>query len=1087
MTVTEPTAGILDELLDVAKAIGLMRPDGSIDTSWFESPLGHIGRVFGDEAQRQALLDLLDAVLPTPPGVAPAGEHWYPLLGPLVGGAAAAHANAYLTIEPKLGETLVGLIGSLSATTGGANPIAGSLSLRAPLLRATPTNVDVIAGSADHPVSIEARVATNLSVAGGDPIGLAAVRVSFGLATSGVSTHIVLEQLDLADGTSTQPEVVLDPSDLGAEATKVVVGLLRHRLEEAATDAGLPAAVILLARQLPILLGLDPTVPSIDAVPFLDGPAALQGWFAHLTEGGATAPVVAWLDHVADLLGVAAAPRGDGTDAAPWTIAVPITAGLVLELWCARINAGESATPVLRVGASVVGGAVASAVVEGRATLFEAPLSGTGATRVLPDADVRVRAPADQAAFLVGPNPGDPVRVRSLVGGFRWNGNDVAPVLELLDVDFEGVHHERIDLHNGQSIANAGLAILQAQIAAALGGSPRAAALAALVGLDDPPGAAGWPTASRASFAAFAANPLTEIARVHRTVLGDVAHPWSAMLAALATVVGVPTNPNVVTGAGTADDPWLVGITTSGALSLQLAAWNTGAPGGDEELRIGLRLGADQGAWHAAASLELLSFDLPASGAAAIRFVGGLHAMVRISSLPDAFEAAGVAISASAIRLGLDWTAGSSMTGGAVVQTVTVTSGSTTVVVPALHFPPGPSTPTNPLAGFGVNDADAQELARLLLGRAAIAWGGMSGHTVAGLLGLHRELAGIPAAAPLLTDGAATPFTNPLAALRALLHSVLTAVDSEGVPVAASWLTWLAALIGDALPPALDRLPDVSIGGAGTYDDPWALPIADGTDALLWLEPGPPGAWATAAAGALGTASSSRALVDALTRLAPSHAGVAEAMAGRSRAALAEGIEALTAYLSSSDGVVPIASQVPTTPGWTAGTAVAVAHHRAPGDAGVIAQVLGQLNLWAHGAVLLVGPRFSDAGEWGALLAAAGAGPPAHVDFRTPGLDPAGVDLTGLPANGWYTADLRDDGGTDPAPIVAQIERVVEQIRALHGGQPVVIVAHSTAAVAARAYAAGAAAGRVAGLVAITAPLLGASLTPVVDPTVADA
>src|SRR5947207_10422519 len=63
MTTAPPAAGVLDELVDAATALGVMRADGSIDPSWFEHPLNHIGRVFGDDGQREALLHLLDGLL----------------------------------------------------------------------------------------------------------------------------------------------------------------------------------------------------------------------------------------------------------------------------------------------------------------------------------------------------------------------------------------------------------------------------------------------------------------------------------------------------------------------------------------------------------------------------------------------------------------------------------------------------------------------------------------------------------------------------------------------------------------------------------------------------------------------------------------------------------------------------------------------------------------------------------------------------------------------------------------------------------------------------------------------------------------
>ena len=128
MSAAPPTSGILEQLIDAAKALGIMRPDGSIDSSWFEHPLQRIGRVFGDESQRDALLRLLDDILPAAAGVAPTGSRWYPLLGPLTG---TASSNAYLTVDARPGETFVGLAGSLSGSTGGANPLAGACSLRA--------------------------------------------------------------------------------------------------------------------------------------------------------------------------------------------------------------------------------------------------------------------------------------------------------------------------------------------------------------------------------------------------------------------------------------------------------------------------------------------------------------------------------------------------------------------------------------------------------------------------------------------------------------------------------------------------------------------------------------------------------------------------------------------------------------------------------------------------------------------------------------------------------------------------------------------------------------------------------------------
>jgi hypothetical protein len=1065
---------LLTEVVDLGRAVGLLDGDGDLDTSWFDAPLSRTAEVFGDDTQRSALLDLLDGLLGQDPGARPRpGERWYAILPP--GGI----GNVYLTVDDSAaGRTRVGVAGALHGPRGAApGAVTADLVIRMPVLDATPTSTDIVVGQPGAPVEIALGVSLHAT-------DIDSLNLSVSLDGAGVSTAVSVVLIE-----PTGPRtLVLDPTALGSDAVDVVLELLQTRLAE----AGIPAA---LAR-LPELLGIGTS----DPLPFDGDAAAVRSWFARQCSGGAAAPFAnSFLDVVSDLLGMSGV-TGDGTEATPWQVQGALAAGLQLALSVSLLEAGPAGTPTLRVATTFTGGAGASAAFDASVTLLEVPLSGTGAAQLLPGADVRVRAPADPDAFLVGNATSDP-RVRSLRAGMRWDGTALGPMVELLDVSFEGVVHRRIDLLDGTSVVNAASAALQAAIAAAVGSSPTATAMLALAGLGQPPGGSGYP---QVNFASFAANPLREIARVHRAVLADTAHPWSGMLTAIATLAGAPA-PATVAGAGTAADPWRVALVSVAPLTLDLVAYNAG-PGADAQLEIGLRIGVDSAPWHAGVVVDVLSVGLPGAGTAAtIGLVDGVHVLASGSPLAQSQLASvsgtTLTVGADAFSLGVDWRAGSPMSGHASVTNVSVrSSDGTSVVVPSMSYSslsPSGATAGNPLAGFGITQQQAVDLGRMLLARAGFAWGGATGYALLGLLGVHRDLVGLGDATPLVTDAAAV-FDHPLDALRDYLRGVTTGLDDDGTAAFDGWSMWLAAVLNGELPPvpgarppAVDR---VVASGSATYDDPWAIPVAGNVELLGWFEPdGPPAAWATAAATKLGAAATAFDVVDAVRRLAGFDAVLSAAMVARDVGATAVALESLRTFLNGSDGVVALASQQPDpaiSPGWTLGTEVATAHHLLPGDASVISQVRSQLTSWAPAAVLLVGPPFGSHDDWSGLLAAAGVAPATvpNVDFRAPGVEPEGVDVDALsPVSAWYTADLADDGAADPARVVAQIRRVVERIGALHAGGPVAIVAHSTAGVPARVFVASAAAGSVAGLVTIGSPLRGATFEPVVDPSAADA
>ena len=486
--------------------------------------------------------------------------------------------------------------------------------------------------------------------------------------------------------------------------------------------------------------------------------------------------------------------------------------------------------------------------------------------------------------------------------------------------------------------------------------------------------------------------------------------------------------------------------------------------------------------------------------------MGGVHVVASGAPLGESELASvtgtTVTVGADAMSLGLDWRAGAPISGHAALTNVSVRStDGTSVVVPTMEYSSlvaSGAAPGNPLAGFGTTPQQALDLARMLLARAGFAWGGATGYALLGLLGVHRDLAGLGDGTPLL-GASATVFDAPVDALREYLHGIVTGLNADGSSVLEGWSLWLAALlrgglpaVAGARPPAGDRTP---ASGAGTHDDPWAVPVAGNVELLGWFEPsGPPASWATAAATELGGAATAFDLVDAVRRLAGFDPALAAAMTARDVGLTADNLATLAEFLTGSDGVVELVAQQPdpaVSPGWTHGTEVHAAHHLLPRDPDVIDQIRTQLTAWSPGAVLLVGPPFGSHTDWSDLLTAAGVAPASvpHVDFRQPGVEPEGVDVEALTAVAdWYTADLADDGAADPARVVEQIRRVVQRIRTLHGGAAsVAIVAHSTAGVPARLFVSTAPAGSVAGLVTVGSPLRGATLRPLVDPLVADA
>ncbi len=1092
------TDSLTSELVDLGRAIGLIDGDGNLNTHWFGDPIGELRTVLSDSTQRAALLRLLDALLPSiPPDGVSDGAEWHPLLGD----APAPRGNVYLTTRDTGAGLAFGLAGEFHTPTGTAP--AASIRVRLPVVNAG-SSVRAIAGTAEGPLNLDFRLTLDWKRPA-DPIGLRDITLTATvapLASGGAAEGLVvtLGGLDL-DGKG-PVDTVLDPHGLSGEAFSLVLGLVRAGLEKAA--ATLAGEALAVATHLPPLLGLDGgTIPPFPFAQLASDRGAVRAWLSALL-GGAVPPVEAWLVHLAGLLGSAApAVSGTGTPADPWAAAVlALNASSSLSLTLARQPApsGDS----LLFGAAVTvapGGAAPPLGLVARATLASVPLTGNAAPAILPSADFAAVAPAAGGGGLVNNPPN--IAVGSLLGGITWAGSSLRPTLELRDVTLLGTHYDRIDLSNADGVVEAAAGAAVANILAALGGGGAGQHLAALAGLVKP---TGDPVAAPhlVDPAGLVTNPARAIAAVHRAVLTDAADDWSFLLGDLVALLGV-AGPTL--GTGTRADPWRVALGGEGALEVELAAWNDAAgrgPADVQKLRLGLRASVQSAPVAVSWLAELLAFDLPNGAAGTAHVLAAQHLSFAIDPVPPLTFAVGAVVSAGSVRATMEWDPAGGVSWLATVANLTLGSGPSAVSIPALNFPASVfdvSQPAATAAALGVSVTGLEAALLAILARASYSWGGVPGYTLAALLGVHRDLAGLPADWPTLTDPGApgSLLGDPFAALRAWLGHVATDRSADGSPFFVEGLDWVQTYLSRSLPPLPASVPptfDASASGSGLYDDPWALPVeAGGAELLVWLEPaGPPSSWAQSLPALVGGAGDFPTLMRAALRLAGFVPGLRGATALVDPDALATSLNALAGHLASGDGVVPVASQIPTGGTWTAGTAVAASHDKQPSDPGAVAQILAQINAWSGAGprlVLLLGPAFSDHTAWQALLAdptrQGTVSPAAVFNFRVPGVSPAGIDLAAVTdVVDYYTADLNDDGQGDLASLVGQIGRAADRLASLRPGVPITLVAHSTAGVPARAFTAANPA-RVRGLITLGTPHAGAPLPFLNDAGVGDA
>ncbi|SCF19750.1 hypothetical protein GA0074695_4249 [Micromonospora viridifaciens] len=997
------------------RALGAVDSDGGFDPSWFEHPLDRVADCLNDDTQRAALFDLLDEVLPAVTGpLVPPGARWHPLL------AANPHGNAYLSIHN-------GRIGvALAVRTVRPDLPSVQLTATLPLLRTGDGKARAEVGPLGVTVVATLPAAQGITTAG--------IRVAANVDGS-VAVAVRLED---AAGTVTE----FDPAAMDARAVRAVELLVRSVL---AYETDADDAVASLVAHLPGVFGLGDK--RLTTFPVAD-PSSVRGWLADVARDPDA--LTAWFTHLAGILAVVTDDtvlvRGSGTSTDPLRSPVLRVGDVAVEL---LLGTGGSATdPTLELGAALTT-VDSTPTLAARALVAAIPLAAAPGTptRVLPSA----------AALLTVPVSGGHVD-----GGVSWNAAGLTPVLRLRDVTIAGTRHT-VDLTDANAVVATVADDVLAQLTAGLGGQDNARHLLALTGFRPADGDP-RPAPPTVGAAALSGNLLHAIAEVHRAALDHPDRPWRHLFAELGGVFGLAGE---VTGAGTRTSPWLLPLSGDDTYRISLAAWDDRSvttPDGTHLLRLGLHVTTGAGPWTAAWSSELLAFDLSPSAPTRIALVGAQNLTLAFTDL------AAASVWADRVEVTAHWSPGTPPQVRTAIQGLR--SDAFGPVDLELPGNPGPSTLNVP-----IDPGDLTDLLHILLAQAWPLWGAdLTGHAVAGLFGLHRDLAGVPDDWPLLVPRTPQQLTDlladPVGALRRHATAVLNGVSWDGTPFAGYALHWLAALAAGLVPDDVDAPPADSIRprGAGTHTDPWQLPAGDtGSELLIWQDPAPE-------AGPAGPVAATGLAL--LSNLAPGTA----ALRGRDLAAAAQALDDLSAWFDSGDGLVPYASQTAVPPTWKVGTPVPVGHHRLPADPAAVAQVAAHLTTWGQPPALLLVTATGT--TWRALLAAIDPGhdPDARIDLR--GAPEADLStLTAVAAA--YPVLLDDPGAGGLDHLVKQVDRAAARVRAVTGATRVALIGHGPGGVVARVAAAGNPAG-VAGVITLAAPHAGTDLTPLTRDDVAD-
>ncbi|MFG6197685.1 hypothetical protein, partial [Nonomuraea sp. JJY05] len=1075
------------QLLQLALALGIVRlepaepaPRAVVDQAFFADPGRHLGALLADPVRRQAALDLAAALLGTAREVAPPGSAatWIPLTG--VGGDAGA---LFLVVEASGEEVTLAIAGRATLRAGETRC---SATVAVPMLAVGQGGGRLLLGT--DAGGIELTVAVDLPETSAEP-ALGGLGLAVHLPTSGDAPPRLLVRLrELRLPGSPARDVVLGDGDLPGEAGELIKVIADLGLGLLQTRAGLDPATAGRLRPLLTMLGLGDT-SMIPPLPLAEipraGPVVLADWVraVFVPKPGDPVPPLparAWLAALAELLDLPpqAPVPGDGTPGSPYLLRLSPLPGVTADLRLV-VEAADDAL-LLRLGLGVWAEISAAVSVHADADLVSLRLGRDPGLDWLPGAKVSARLSGGNGPLLRRPDA--PARaslaVDALSAGFRLDGDRrVALVLEAEGVVLAGNPYPRLDLSSVEALTDAAakvstdaLADVLAELFAAAGGGDgerRAAALLALLALRAPD--AGWPI-PLPPITEVVSDPVGALSRYHAGALLD--GTWGLLAAELATLIGAPAP----AGAGTAADPWvLVPLGTAelpGALTLLV--WRSG----DDDLpalQFGVRLAQPSlaivgGTVVLAGTLELARLTLPPSAIPSVRILTA--ASLGLSLGDDlSLDAGPMRLTVGELGISTGWRQGEGWSARA-----RITRGSAEIDGTAVPFPdpwefgtgqpllpPDPDSPMwtvlTRLAGIallrtvtGAGPAgflDSRALAAGLLG-----WLSFDGRLRVDSADAGIDLSDLAAGWPALSLPMLA--NDPLGALRSWLAAVLDGENDLS----------LAAIALLRHVTAGDSGLDLQVAGAGTYVDPWSLPIGDtGAAALLWLDPdGPslaglsgvldgllPADLAEAVAGTAPLPGPDR-LIEILHHVARFDVELRDLLDGRD--GLAAALGELLDSAGGGDGILPASAQV--MPGsMIAPVELTGTHLAAPGGF-VLSDHLPAADpsrtLYALADLPGVSP-------WPGQPAATGA---RLLDLRTPGLAADSFDLGGLAASGpWYVLLPATEEST------ARLRRTVAELRQLTG-RAVHLVAHSLAVrPAARIWAEGGA----AQLVTLAGPL----------------
>ena len=792
----------LGDIEKIARAIGLVRSDGSFNDDWLANPGDYLGSVMSDDNQRLSLLAFVDDLLGGSTRQTDAqGQIWLPLFE-----STDPPVAFFVVVDDRAANHVrIGLGVKLTSQ----NP-ASTTSLHLPLFKTGRGNHavtnPVLLGQSGGAINFTCEITVDPAAPAPGQAHLRAVGLAFDVPTDGTSPEfgIRLTGLQLPGALVTQ-DITLSLANVD-QLDDLVLDLVLGLLEAQARQAG--GAVQAFARLIGISSGTP--IPELPLEQLAQrGAGAIADWAAAVF--ASTSARNAWLTELAALLQNGASVNADRVE-------LPFGAGRVsLSIDVTDGSGGfPVVTPVL--GIETGSGQVIASI---ETKLFRLDLGSRNA----------VALPSLEASVLVGKTPGggatllsgDPA-VDAIRFGMSLDENRrPAAILALLNVKI-GAHpaYPVLDLSSPDAvIESAGQVIgdVVDQVMAALG--PLGNVLRTVLGLSVPPGIPGL---TATNLADFLRDPLGAVRDYWRDLIVNNAAGVPLVLAPIRDLIADQSVlSTALSGTGTPADPWRIALV--GAVALHVSKTTSG-----NRLEIALAAGYVNDALgerctrlDANFSIGLLIIDLDGGACSFLSSISaGLRGRPR-GARKAAIEFPPMRLSADSIGLLARWTptTGIKLSFAAPNTSVSINEADLPLDIP--DFSAG-------LAGLTDAQWDAVEF---LAGQLARLTPGSWVQDLADALGWIPEspvLSGPDRPRLRLAELIADPQTAILTWANTVVLRQTTRVEALLAPLARV-LTGTASSTG-------------SITGLGTPRDPYRVALstlANTPELALWVEPdGPP-------------------------------------------------------------------------------------------------------------------------------------------------------------------------------------------------------------------------------------------------------